>query len=155
MTLIDKRNFHLFQPLLYQVATGGLSPGDIASPLRTILKKQANVQVLQEEVLDVDPGAKEVIFADGKLAYDSLVLATGTSNHYFGHDEWETRAPGLKTIEDAIEIRRQILTAFEAAEREPSERGAKRCLLSLLSAADRPVLNCRCDCRVGLEDTCK
>ena len=128
ITLIDKRNFHLFQPLLYQVATGGLSPGDIASPLRTILKKQANVQVLQEEVLDVDPGAKEVIFADGKLAYDSLVLATGASNHYFGHDEWETRAPGLKTIEDAIEIRRQILTAFESAELEPNEKKRKALL---------------------------
>ncbi len=121
ITLIDKRNFHLFQPLLYQVATGGLSPGDIASPLRTILKKQANARVLQDEVLDVDPEAKEVILGNGKLAYDSLVLATGASNHYFGHDDWETQAPGLKTIEDAIEIRRQILTAFEAAEREPND----------------------------------
>ena len=119
ITLIDKRNFHLFQPLLYQVATGGLSPGDIASPLRAILKNQANVSVLQAEVVDVDPEARTVKLNDGELAYDSLVLATGVATHYFGHDEWRVQAPGLKTVEDALEIRRRILQAFEAAEREP------------------------------------
>jgi NADH dehydrogenase len=119
VTLVDKRNFHLFQPLLYQVATGGLSPADIASPLRAILKKQANARVVQAEVVDIDPQAQKVILADGELAYDSLVLATGAQNHYFGQPAWEAQAPGLKTIEDAIEIRRRVLLAFEAAEREP------------------------------------
>jgi len=118
ITLIDKRNFHLFQPLLYQVATGGLSPADIASPLRAILKSQANARVLQAEVIDIDPQAQKVILADGELHYDSLVLATGAQNHYFGQPAWEEQAPGLKTIEDAIEIRRRVLLAFEAAERE-------------------------------------
>ena len=118
ITLIDKRNFHLFQPLLYQVATGGLSPADIASPLRAILKSQANARVVQAEVVDIDPQAQKVILADGELHYDSLVLATGAQNHYFGQPAWEAHAPGLKTIEDAVEIRRRVLLAFEAAERE-------------------------------------
>ena len=126
VTLIDKRNFHLFQPLLYQVATGGLAPDDIASPLRTILSKQANANVVQGEVVDLDPAAKTVTLNNGTLTYDSLILATGAANHYFGHDDWESQAPGLKTIEDAITIRRQILLAFEAAEREvdPEKRKA-------------------------------
>ncbi len=126
VTLIDKRNFHLFQPLLYQVATGGLAPDDIASPLRTILSKQANATVVQGEVVDLDPEAKTVTLNNGTLAYDSLILATGAANHYFGHDDWESQAPGLKTIEDAMAIRRQILLAFEAAEREadPEKRKA-------------------------------
>jgi len=118
ITLIDKRNFHLFQPLLYQVATGGLSPADIASPLRAILKSQANARVVQAEVIDINPQTQKVILADGDLHYDSLVLATGAQNHYFGQPAWEERAPGLKTIEDAVEIRRRVLLAFEAAERE-------------------------------------
>ena len=118
ITLVDKRNFHLFQPLLYQVATGGLSPADIASPLRAILADQSNVTVVQDEVVDIDPKVKRIILAKGKLDYDSLLLAAGGSSHYFGQDEWADRAPGLKTLEDAIEIRRQILSAFEEAEVE-------------------------------------
>lgn len=126
VTLIDKNNFHLFQPLLYQVATGGLSPGDIASPLRAILKKQANASVVLGEVVDIDPDEQKVLLTDGQLEYDSLVLATGVANHYFGHRDWQNFAPGLKTIADALEIRRRILLAFEAAEREtdPAERKA-------------------------------
>jgi NADH dehydrogenase len=126
VTLVDRRNFHLFQPLLYQVATAGLSPGDIASPLRTVLKRQRNAEVLLAEVVHVDVLNQRVVFRDGDLPYDALVIATGASHAYFGHDEWEPLAPGLKTIEDALEIRRRILLAFEAAEREtdPALRAA-------------------------------
>lgn len=119
ITLIDKRNFHLFQPLLYQVATGELSPGDITSPLRAILNRQKNAFVLQAEAVDVDPVRQMVILRDGELSYHTLIVATGVSHHYFGHDDWVDAAPGLKTVEDALEIRRRILLAFEAAEREP------------------------------------
>jgi NADH dehydrogenase len=119
VTLIDKRNFHLFQPLLYQVATGGLSPGDIASPLRAVLSSQQNTTVIQAEVIDVDPVRRQVILKDGQLNYDTLIVAAGVSHHYFGREAWADRAPGLKTVEDALEIRRRILLAFEAAEREP------------------------------------
>ena len=119
VTLIDRRNFHLFQPLLYQVATGGLSPGDIASPLRAILNRQKNTWVITGEVIDVDPEQQQVVLRDGQVSYDTLIIATGVTHHYFGHDEWGAVAPGLKTIEDATEIRRRILLAFEAAEREP------------------------------------
>jgi NADH:ubiquinone reductase (H+-translocating) len=119
VTVIDKRNFHLFQPLLYQVATGSLSPGDIASPIRAILRHQQNAEVLMGEVVDVDPVARKVILSEGELGYDSLIVGTGSRHYYFGHDEWERLAPGLKTVEDATEIRRRILFAFEAAEREP------------------------------------
>lgn len=118
VTLVDKRNFHLFQPLLYQVATGGLSPGDIASPLRAVVGKQKNTWVLQAEVVDIDPHNRQVILADGVLPYDVLVLATGVSHSYFGHEEWADDAPGLKTLEDALEMRRRVFLAFEAAERE-------------------------------------
>jgi NADH dehydrogenase len=126
VTLVDKRNFHLFQPLLYQVATGGLSPGDIASPLRAVLNHNKNTQVLAAEVIDIQPDQHKVILRDGELTFDSLILATGVSHHYFGHDEWAPLAPGLKTIEDATEIRRRVLLAFEAAEREtdPEKRRA-------------------------------
>ncbi len=122
VTLIDRRNFHLFQPLLYQVATGSLSPANIAAPLRTILKRQANARVCLGDVTDFDTTKKEIALADGShVAYDTLVLACGSHHHYFGHDdEWEPIAPGLKTIEDATEIRRNILSAFEAAETEPN-----------------------------------
>lgn len=118
VTLIDKRNFHLFQPLLYQVATGGLSPGDIASPIRAVFKGSANITVLKAEMVDLDPGNKRVILADGELGYDSLIVASGARHSYFGKDDWAKHASGLKTVEEALAIRRQILLAFEAAERE-------------------------------------
>jgi NADH dehydrogenase len=118
VTLIDRRNFHLFQPLLYQVATGGLSPGEIASPLRGVLQQYENISVLYGEVVDINPGEQKIILSDGELNYDTLIIATGTSHHYFGHDEWAQMAPGLKTVEDALEMRRRIFLAFEAAERE-------------------------------------
>ena len=119
VTLIDRRNFHLFQPLLYQVATGGLSPGDIASPLRFVLRRHLNTEVLLAEVTDINPVSRRVVLRDGEVSYDTLILAAGARHHYFGHDEWEPLAPGLKTVEDATEIRRRILLAFERAEREP------------------------------------
>ena len=119
VTLIDKRNFHLFQPLLYQVATGGLSAGDVAAPLRSVLSRKKNVTVLLEEVTAIDPAARIVHLIHSELPYDILILATGAENHYFGNDQWAEYAPALKTIEDAIEIRRRILLAFENAEREP------------------------------------
>jgi NADH dehydrogenase len=126
VTLIDKRNFHLFQPLLYQVATGSLSPADIASPLRGILSHHKNTQVLMQEAIDIDPQQQKVIFPDGEIEYDTLVVATGVSHHYFGNDVWQSMAPGLKTVEDALEVRRRILMAFEAAEKEtdPQQRRA-------------------------------
>lgn len=119
VSLIDKRNFHLFQPLLYQVATGGLSPGDIASPLRAVLSRQKNTEVLIAEVTDIDVAGQKVILRDGEVGYDTLIVATGASHHYFGNDQWEQTVPGLKTIENALDIRRRIFLAFEAAEREP------------------------------------
>jgi NADH dehydrogenase len=119
VTLLDRRNFHLFQPLLYQVAAGGLSPANIASPLRAVLKRQVNTRVLLAEVVDVDVAGRQAILSDGKVPYDTLVVAAGARHHYFGHPEWEKLAPGLKTIEDATDMRRRILLAFEAAEREP------------------------------------
>ena len=128
VTLLDKRNFHLFQPLLYQVATGALSPADIATPLRAVVKNQKNARVILAEVIDIDVAAKKVILSDGELEYDTLIVATGGHHHYFGHDHWESLAPGLKTIEDATEIRRRILLAFEAAEREPDPERLKEWL---------------------------
>ncbi len=119
LTVVDRRNFHLFQPLLYQVATGGLSPGEIASPLRAVLSRQRNTEVLLAEVVDFDVAGRRVIFKDGVVAYDDLIVATGATHYYFGHDEWAPLAPGLKTIEDATEIRGRVLEAFERAEREP------------------------------------
>ncbi|HEY2840998.1 MAG TPA: NAD(P)/FAD-dependent oxidoreductase [Pirellulales bacterium] len=119
VTLIDRRNFHLFQPLLYQVATGGLSPANIASPLRDILRNQRNAEVLLAEVTHIDVARRVVVLLEEEIPYDVLVLATGSSHHYFGHPEWEALAPALKTLEDATEIRRRVLLAFEAAEREP------------------------------------
>lgn len=118
VTLVDKRNFHLFQPLLYQVATGGLSPGDIASPLRAVLNRQKNTWVLTAEAVDIEPGQQKVVLRDGEIFYDTLIVATGVRHHYFGHEDWAEDAPGLKTIEDALHIRSRILLAFEAAERE-------------------------------------
>jgi NADH dehydrogenase len=126
ITLIDRRNFHLFQPLLYQVATGSLSPANIASPLRGILKKQQNARVLLGEVIDIDVENQNVILKDDHVEYDSLIVAAGAHHHYFGNDGWAQYAPGLKTIEDATEIRGRILNAFEQAEREsdPARRKA-------------------------------
>lgn len=126
ITVLDRRNFHLFQPLLYQVATGGLSPGDITAPLRAVLSRSQQVRVLMGEVTGFDIGGRRVRLADGgELGYDTLMVAAGAETHYFGHDEqWAAHAPGLKTIEDATEIRRRILSAFEEAEREPD--AAKR-----------------------------
>jgi NADH dehydrogenase len=119
ITLVDRRNFHLFQPLLYQVATGALSPGEIAQPLRGILRKHANVTTLLGEAVGLDVEGRRVLMSDGgPIHYDTLIVATGARHAYFGHDEWARYAPGLKTIEDAQEIRRRILIAFEAAERE-------------------------------------
>ncbi|WP_414584165.1 NAD(P)/FAD-dependent oxidoreductase [Scytonema sp. PCC 10023] len=118
VTLIDKRNFHLFQPLLYQVATGTLSPADISSPLRAVFRKSKNTKVLLGEVNDIDPESKEVILRDRTIPYDTLVVATGANHSYYGHDNWRPLAPGLKIVEDAIEIRRRIFSAFEAAEKE-------------------------------------
>src|SRR5919198_5557094 len=120
LTLVDRENYHLFQPLLYQVATAALSPGDIAEPLRAILRQHRNVEVLLGDVTSVDLAARRVVLErGGELGYDYLVLATGVTHSYFGHAAWEPLAPGLKTLEDALEIRRRILFAFEAAEREP------------------------------------
>src|SRR5712692_8634742 len=118
VTLIDRRNLHLFQPLLYQVATGGLSPGEIASPLRFVLRRNRNTEVLLAEVVDLDTVNRRVILRDGEVGYDTIIVATGSSHHYFGNDQWEPLAPGLKTIEDATEMRRRIFLAFETAERE-------------------------------------
>ncbi len=119
VTIVDRRNHHLFQPLLYQVATAGLAAPDIASPIRGILRRQANATVLLAEVKHIDPKRRLLVLDAGELAYDFLILATGSTPNYFGHDEWAQHAPGLKTVEDAFEIRRQVLLAFEAAEREP------------------------------------
>jgi NADH:ubiquinone reductase (H+-translocating) len=118
VTLIDRRNFHLFQPLLYQVATGWLSPANIAATLRATLKRQKNTHVLLAEAIDIDVEARRVLLDSSYLSYDTLIVATGSRHHYFGNDHWEAFAPGLKTVEDATEIRRRIFCAFEAAERE-------------------------------------
>lgn len=128
VTIVDKRNHHLFQPLLYQVAMAALSPGDIASPIRWILRRQTNVQVLLGEVVRVDPARRLAYLADGaELSFDYAIVAAGTTHAYFGHDEWRSHAPGLKTLEDALEIRRRVLLAFERAEREtdPARRAAQ------------------------------
>jgi NADH dehydrogenase len=118
VTLLDRCNYHLFQPLLYQVATGALSPANIAAPLRHVLKNQKNTKVLLAEATHIDAANRRVILSDGVIEYDTLVVATGASHQYFGHDEWAQFAPGLKTIEDATDMRSRILLAFEAAERE-------------------------------------
>jgi len=123
VTLIDRRNYHTFQPLLYQVATAGLSPGEIAAPIRWILRGQSNVRILMGEVEDVNVSRRVVRLVDANIPYDYLIVAAGASHAYFGHDEWEPFATGLKTIEDALEIRRRVLLAFELAERQAAESG--------------------------------
>lgn len=120
VTLVDRRNHHLFQPMLYQVATAALNPSDIAAPIRSVLRNQSNTNVILADVWTIDPTTRRVVFADGgELTYDYLVVATGARHSYFGHDEWEHMAPGLKSIEDAVTIRQRVLLAFEKAEREP------------------------------------
>jgi NADH dehydrogenase len=118
ITIIDRRNYHTFQPLLYQVATAGLSPGEIAAPVRSILRSDKNVEVLMAEVTGFDVDHRLVRTPEGDIAYDYLIVAAGATHSYFGHDEWEPFAPGLKTVEDALEIRRRVLLAFELAERQ-------------------------------------
>src|SRR4051812_34159825 len=115
LTVIDRHNYHLFQPLLYQVATAALSPADIAAPIRGILRGQSNATVLLDEVTGIDLDTRSVQLHTGQLAYDHLIVATGARHYYFGHDEWEPFAPGLKTIDDATAMRRRILLAFERA----------------------------------------
>ncbi|GEO16366.1 hypothetical protein MAE02_40620 [Microvirga aerophila] len=124
ITVIDQRNYHLFRPLLYQVATAALSPADIASPIRTILKGQRNTSVMLAKVTGIDTSAREVVTGDRRIPFDYLVLATGARHAYFGHDDWEAFAKGIKTIDDATTLRRKILLAFERAEFEtdPEER---------------------------------
>jgi len=121
VTIVDRRNHHLFQPLLYQVATAALNPSDIAYPIRSVVRSQPNVEVVLDEVTAIDVGQKRVLLVDGELHYDYLIVAAGATHSYFGHDHWAHIAPGLKSIEDALEIRRKILYAYEAAERETSE----------------------------------
>ncbi|HEY7614684.1 MAG TPA: NAD(P)/FAD-dependent oxidoreductase [Gemmatimonadales bacterium] len=120
VTVVDRRNHHLFQPMLYQVATAALNPSDIASPIRSVLRRQRNTEVLLAEATEVDVEKRVVRFSDGGcLGYDYLIVCTGAHHSYFGHEEWEPLAPGLKSLEDALEIRRRVLLAFELAEREP------------------------------------
>jgi len=136
VTLIDRRNFHLFQPLLYQVATGSLSPGEIAAPLRGVLSRQKNARVLLGEAVDIDPDAKRVILSDGAaFAYDSLIVGTGSKTSYYGNDAWRDWAPSLKTIEEATAIRHKILYAFEWAERAETEAEARAWLTFVIVGA--------------------
>jgi NADH:quinone reductase (non-electrogenic) len=136
VTLVDRRNFHLFQPLLYQVATGSLSPGEIAAPLRGVLSRQKNTQVLLGEAVDIDPDAKRVILRDGAaLEYDSLIVATGSKTSYYGNDAWRDWAPSLKTVEEATAIRHKILYAFEWAERSATEAEARAWLTFVIVGA--------------------
>jgi NADH dehydrogenase len=133
VTLIDRRNYHLFQPLLYQVATGSLAPGEIAAPLRAVLRKQKNARVWLAEATSIDPAARNLILKDGSIPYDSLIVACGAQSHYFGHDDWEAVSPGLKSLEDAMEVRRKVLYAFEAAEREPDPARRKAWLTFVIA----------------------
>jgi NADH dehydrogenase len=138
VTLIDKRNFHLFQPLLYQVATGTLSPAQISSPLRSILSRNRNTKVLMEHVIDLDTQRQQVVTPNQCIPYDTLIVATGVRHHYFGKEEWQTAAPGLKTIEDALEMRRRIFSAFEAAEKEP-DPAKRRAMLTFVIVGGGPT----------------
>lgn len=135
ITLVDRRNFHLFQPLLYQVATGGLSPGNIAAPLRSIFSRQRNVHVVMDEVIGFDLPRRRVLLQEGELAFDSLVVAAGAKTGYFGNDQWAENAPGLKTVEDAIEIRGRVLTAFEEADKLPTPQAREHLLTFVVVGA--------------------
>jgi NADH dehydrogenase len=139
ITLIDRHNYHLFQPLLYQVATAALNPSDIAAPIRAVLSRQKNTSVILGEASAIDTARKFVHLADGaKIAYDFVIVATGATHSYFAHPEWERNAPGLKTIDDALEIRRRVLLAFEAAERESDPR-AQQALLTFVIVGAGPT----------------
>jgi NADH dehydrogenase len=138
LTLLDRRNHHLFQPLLYQVATAALNPADIAAPIRAVLRRQRNMRVLLAEALSVEPTARRVVLDQGALEYDFLIVATGATHSYFGHDEWEPHAPGLKSIEDALEIRRRVFLAYEAAEREDDPE-TRRALLTFVIIGAGPT----------------
>ncbi len=141
VTLIDRRNFHLFQPLLYQVATGALSPGEIASPLRYVLNRQRNTRVLLGEVVDIDVNKREVVLNDhSRVPYDTVIFATGSTHSYFGHPEWAAFAPGLKTVEDATEIRTRLLLAFERAEKDTdNDPEARRANLTFVIVGGGPT----------------
>jgi NADH dehydrogenase len=138
VTLLDRHNYHLFQPLLYQVATAALSPGDVASPIRWILRHQKNVRVLLAEARAIDPARHQVVIDSGAVSYDYLIVATGAAHAYFGHPEWAARAPGLKTLDDALEMRRRVLLAFESAERE-SDPGRQRRYLTFVIVGGGPT----------------
>ena len=138
VTVVDRRNHHLFQPLLYQVATAALAGPDIAAPIRKILRNQPNVRVLLAEATGVDVDARELVLADGRLPYDHLVLAVGVVDQYFGHEEWAAHAPGLKSLGDAFEVRRRILLAYEHAEREP-DAARRRELLTFVIVGGGPT----------------
>ena len=131
VTVIDRKNHHTFQPLLYQVATGGLSPGEIAAPIRSVLARYRHIEVLLGEVTGFDPRLRRVKLSDFEIEYDYLIVAAGAQHSYFGHDQWAPLAPGLKTIEDALEIRRRVLLAYELAEREA--------LISFRAGNERPA----------------
>src|SRR5215470_17570120 len=139
VTMIDRRNYHLFQPLLYQVATGSLSPGEIAAPIRGVLSHQKNARVLLGDVVDIDPVARRVLLADGaSFEYDFLIVAAGSQTSYYGHDEWQNWAPGLKSVEEAVTLRHKILYAFEVAERIP-DLGERRAWLTFTIVGAGPT----------------
>ena len=138
VTVLDRRNHHVFQPLLYQVAMAALSPGDIASPIRWILRRQRNVEVLLASVKAIVPAERRLILADGEMDYDYLIVASGATHAYFGHDEWRRTAPGLKTLEDALDIRHRVLLAFERAERE-SDPDRRQALLTFVVIGGGPT----------------
>src|SRR5688572_8338487 len=138
VTVVDRRNHHLFQPLLYQVATAALSPADIAQPIRSVLRGQPNVEVVLAEATAIEPAAKAVVLEEGRLPYDYLILAAGANHAYFGHDEWEPFAPGLKTLEEALDIRRRILLSFEEAERE-TDLARRRALMTFVVVGGGPT----------------
>jgi NADH dehydrogenase len=138
VTIVDRRNHHVFQPLLYQVASAALSPGDIASPIRWILRRQGNVEVLLAEAVGVDLRSRRLLLSDGVVPYDYLIIAAGATHAYFGHDEWRPIAPGLKTLEDALEIRRRVLLAYERAERETDDE-RRRALLTFVVIGGGPT----------------
>ncbi|QDT54950.1 NADH dehydrogenase-like protein [Caulifigura coniformis] len=135
VTLIDQRNFHLFQPLLYQVATGGLSPANIAAPLRSLVRRQRNCRVILGKAIDFNLETKEVVLEDERVPFDTLIVSAGAKHSYFGNHQWERFAPGLKTIEDATEIRRRVLSAFERAERVSSDAERARLLRFIVVGA--------------------